>query len=159
MYCVSRLTAQGNVTLSKQNKQKDLYWCVSKYSSSGLPWWLSGEEPTCQRRKHGFDPRCGKIPRDAEQPLLSMRSNRYWACTPPWEPELPACGLQLLRPTDPRAQAPATGEATPTRSLHTTPRGSPCLPQIENPVKILKIFKIFMTWGKGYPRKIWFVYG
>ena len=22
----------------------------------GLPWWLSGEESTCQCRRHGFDP-------------------------------------------------------------------------------------------------------
>ena len=28
----------------------------------GLPWWLSGEEPTCQCRSHVFDPQVGKIP-------------------------------------------------------------------------------------------------
>ena len=31
----------------------------------GLPWWLSGKESTCQRRRprrHGFDPWVGKIP-------------------------------------------------------------------------------------------------
>ena len=22
----------------------------------GFPWWLSGKELTCQRRRHGFDP-------------------------------------------------------------------------------------------------------
>ena len=28
----------------------------------GLPWWLSGKESTCQRRRRGFDPSVGKIP-------------------------------------------------------------------------------------------------
>ena len=28
----------------------------------GLPWWLSGKEPTCQCRRRGFDPWVGKIP-------------------------------------------------------------------------------------------------
>ena len=27
-----------------------------------LPWWLSGEESTCQCRRHEFDPWSGKIP-------------------------------------------------------------------------------------------------
>ena len=27
-----------------------------------LPWWLSGIEPTCQCRRHIFDPRIRKIP-------------------------------------------------------------------------------------------------
>ena len=33
----------------------------------GLPWWLSGTEPTCQYRRHRFDPGAGKVPRAAEQ--------------------------------------------------------------------------------------------
>ena len=28
----------------------------------GLPWWLSGTEPTRQRRRHGFNPWVGKNP-------------------------------------------------------------------------------------------------
>ena len=31
----------------------------------GIPWWLNGKEPLCQRRrckKHGLDPWIGKIP-------------------------------------------------------------------------------------------------
>ena len=35
------------------------------YIQKGLPWWLSGKESTCQRRRHkrhGFDPWMGKIP-------------------------------------------------------------------------------------------------
>ena len=29
---------------------------------SGLPWWVSGKESTCQCRRCGFDPWVGKIP-------------------------------------------------------------------------------------------------
>ena len=32
-----------------------------------FPWWLSGKEPTCQCRKHRFNPWSGKIPHGAEQ--------------------------------------------------------------------------------------------
>ena len=28
----------------------------------GFPWWLSGKEPTCQCRRHGFNPWVKKIP-------------------------------------------------------------------------------------------------
>ena len=28
----------------------------------GFPWWLSGKESACQRRRHGSDPWSGKIP-------------------------------------------------------------------------------------------------
>ena len=28
----------------------------------GLPWWFSGKNPACHRRRHGFDPWVGKIP-------------------------------------------------------------------------------------------------
>ena len=34
---------------------------------SGLPWWLSGKESTCQCRRHRFDPRSQKIPRAMKQ--------------------------------------------------------------------------------------------
>ena len=33
----------------------------------GLSWWFSDKEYTCQCRRHGFDPRTGKIPHDEEQ--------------------------------------------------------------------------------------------
>ena len=33
---------------------------------SGLPWWLSGKEATCQCRRCGFHPWSGKIPHAAE---------------------------------------------------------------------------------------------
>ena len=34
---------------------------------SGLPWWLSDKESTCQCRGHGFSPWSGKIPRATGQ--------------------------------------------------------------------------------------------
>ena len=30
-------------------------------SDTGLPWWISGRESTCQCRRHRFDPLVGKI--------------------------------------------------------------------------------------------------
>jgi len=30
-------------------------------SDTGLPWWISGRESTCQCRRHRFDPWVGKI--------------------------------------------------------------------------------------------------
>ena len=36
-------------------------------AKTGLPWWLCGEEPFCQGRKHGFDPWSRKIPHAVEQ--------------------------------------------------------------------------------------------
>ena len=33
----------------------------------GLPWLLNGKESACQRRRHGFNPWSGRIPRVAEQ--------------------------------------------------------------------------------------------
>ena len=39
-----------------------LFLPVSLYHLNRLPWWLSGKEPTCQCRRHGFDPWVGKIP-------------------------------------------------------------------------------------------------
>ena len=35
--------------------------------NEGLPWWLSGKESTCLRRRHAFDSWSGKIPYNAEQ--------------------------------------------------------------------------------------------
>ena len=39
-----------------------------KKAAPGLPWWLSGKEPTCWCRGHGFDTLSRKIPRAAGQP-------------------------------------------------------------------------------------------
>ena len=43
---------------------------------AGLPWWLSGKEPICQCRRHGFYPWVRKIP-----------LRRKWQPTPVFLPE------------------------------------------------------------------------
>ena len=35
--------------------------CKVSYPTHGLPWWLSGKEPTSQCRRHGFNPWVRKI--------------------------------------------------------------------------------------------------
>ena len=70
---------------------------------SGLPWWLSGKESSCQGRRHGFDPWSGEIPHALEQ--LSQRTTaiepvlqRQGATTTePWPAQ--------LKPLHPRACA------------------------------------------------------
>ena len=37
---------------------------------TGLPWWLSGKEPTCQGRRQGFDPWPGKVPHAVVHQLI-----------------------------------------------------------------------------------------
>ena len=44
-----------------------LYLYGKYIDSTGLPWWLSGKESTCQCWRHGFDPWSGKTPHAAEQ--------------------------------------------------------------------------------------------
>ena len=63
----------------------DLIHCVYV----GLPWWLSGKESSCQRRKHKFNPWPWKIPHAAEH--LSL-------CTTTVEPVSKTCEPQLLSP-------------------------------------------------------------
>ena len=50
------------LSTSREKHKKDhvLKW-------EGLPWWLSGEEPTCQCRRHEFYPWSGMIPGAADQ--------------------------------------------------------------------------------------------
>ena len=38
-----------------------------KFTIWGLPWWFSGKESACQCRRHGFNPRSGRIPHASEQ--------------------------------------------------------------------------------------------
>ena len=45
--------------IKKTNKQTNIFL--------GLPWWLSGGEFTCQRRRHGYDPWSRRIPHATEQ--------------------------------------------------------------------------------------------
>ena len=39
------------------------HWIIysQPYINTGLPWWLSGKEPTCQCRRHRLDPRVRKM--------------------------------------------------------------------------------------------------
>ena len=64
---------------------------------TGLPWWLSGKEPTWQCRRHRFDPWSGKIPYVSGQ--VSP-----WATTT--EPVLWSLGPATTESTCPRASAP-----------------------------------------------------
>ena len=43
---------------------------------TGLSWWLSGKESTCQFRRHRSDPRPGKIPHAAEQLSLCATTTK-----------------------------------------------------------------------------------
>ena len=66
--------------------------CTIRKALQGLPGWLNGinKEPTCQCRRHGFDPGSGKIPHGEEQ--LSP-------CTTTTEPMCPrARALQQEKP-------------------------------------------------------------
>ena len=38
------------------------WYIIISVKKHGLPWWLSGKEPTCQCRRLGFNPRVRKIP-------------------------------------------------------------------------------------------------
>ena len=60
-----------------------------KFNFSGLPWWFSDKESTCQCRRHRFSPWSGKIPDAAEQ--LSQ-------CATNTEPVLQSPGPAVLSP-------------------------------------------------------------
>ena len=51
------------ITVQRDNLKPPDFWKLTnpKYLI-GLPWWLSGEEPTCQCRRCGFNPWVRKIP-------------------------------------------------------------------------------------------------
>ena len=69
----------------------------------GLPWWLKGEESTCQARRHGFDPWCGKIPRTMEQ--LSLCATTTEPVSRAWEPQLLSPHVATTEALRPRAHA------------------------------------------------------
>ena len=50
----------------------------------GLPWWLSSKEPACHCRRHGFNPRVGKVP-----------WRRKWQPTPALLPGKSLAGYRL----------------------------------------------------------------
>ena len=70
---------------------------ASRSEVSGLPWWLSGKESACQRRRHKFDPWSGKIPQAVDQ--LSL-------CATTVEPVLYSPGTTTT-------EAPRTGARAP----------------------------------------------
>ena len=52
-------TPQWGAIFHTQNIE---HTCTQVYKYTGLPWWLSGKESTCQCKRHRFDPCEGKIP-------------------------------------------------------------------------------------------------
>ena len=52
-----------------------------KGKSTGLAWWPSDKDPTCQCMRHGFDPWSWKIPHAAEQlsPCASTVEPVLWS--------------------------------------------------------------------------------
>lgn len=86
-------------------------------SDPGLPWWRSGEESTCQLRRHSFHPWSWKIPHAAEHRAPCI------ATTAP-----ASCNYQSPRPQSPR---PAAREALAVRSPRSPVRRRPRSPQLE----------------------------
>ena len=78
-------------------KKQFLLWCQGAYectSNFGPPWWLGVKESACQRRRQGFNSRCGKTPhtcgpqlqrlcfRAQDPQLLGPRATPTAACVP-----------------------------------------------------------------------------
>ena len=82
----------------------------------GLPWRLSGKEPTCQCRRHGFDAWSGKIPQAKEELSLGATA----------EPVLSSLGAVMTEAQALWSLCSVTGEAG---SLQVA--GSPRQPQLE----------------------------
>ena len=61
-----------------------------------LPWWLSGKEPACQCRRHGFNPWAGKIPLEKE--MTTHSSMLAWDSSSSMEEPggLQSMGLQRI---------------------------------------------------------------
>ena len=68
-----------------------------KFLTLELPWWLNGKEPTCQHRRHRFDPCSGKTPHAAEQ--LSL-------CTTTINPVLQSWGATTTEDHAPQQEKP-----------------------------------------------------
>ena len=45
-----------------KSKSIPIYLKAGGYCILGLPWWLHGDEPTCQGRRCGFNPWVRKVP-------------------------------------------------------------------------------------------------
>ena len=110
----------------------DSFISIKAMELKGLPWWLSGKEPTCQCGRLGFDPWSGKIPHAATKQLSQLLN--LWS----EEPESHSCWthvLQLLTPMQPTPSSTAR-EAATVRSTHAITREQPLLAAIrEKPVQ------------------------
>ena len=91
-----------------------------KNTYEGLSWWLSGKESVCQCRRHGFNPRSGKIPHVTEH--QSSRS-----CAPePGNFKEWVHVWQLMKPKHPKVHPCSTMRAAiAMRSLHAAAREKP----------------------------------
>ena len=68
---------------------------IPRRTLKGLPWWLSGKEPTYQGRRCGFDPWSGRYPEEGNGNPL-----QYSCLEIPWTEEsgwLQSMGLQRVR--------------------------------------------------------------
>ena len=107
--------------ISNYASLKPSYSVIKKTNKKNeLPWWLSGEESTCQCRRHGFDPWSRKI---LYAVVTKSVSYNCWACAlEPRRHNYWAHVLKLLKPCQCQRQSSATREATTMRSLHTAIR-------------------------------------
>ena len=80
----------------------------------GLPWWLSGKESACQRRRRRFDPWVGKIP-----------WRRKWQPTPVFSPG-ESHGLRSLKGYSPWGHK--DWDTTEQLSMHV----NMCIPRIKD---------------------------
>ena len=83
-------------------------------------WWLRGEEPTCQCRRHRFYPWSGKIPHATE--WLSLVPQLLSLCSRVQEPQLLSPCAHLLTSACLRACA---------QQKETPPQWEACTPQLE----------------------------
>ena len=65
---------QRNWQATVHGVAKSRTWLSDWTELIGLPWWLSGKEPTCRRHKRcGFRPWVGKIPWRTQSSILAWR--------------------------------------------------------------------------------------
>ena len=74
---------------------------LAKEKKTGLPWRLSGKEPACQYKRHGFDPWSEEILRAMEQ---------LTPCTATTAPLLQSLGAATTEPTCRNYWSPHTRE-------------------------------------------------
>ena len=80
-----------------------VFFFFLKSTFSGLPWWLSSKESTCQRRRHGSIPDSGwsHVPQSTCQAPLSVGFSRqeYWSGLPfPFTGDLSDPGIKPRSP-------------------------------------------------------------